>query len=471
MKAFCIYGPPGTGKTSELMTILSAVLDRNDPATVCFLSHTRSAAREAVSRANLDKMPKANISTIHSLCYRYCGISRDQVITSDRLREFGKIVNVPITGKNPDSDKSIQVGDEMIAIISLSRNTREKPIETYMKSDRPGSIPTFKMFCKAYESWKLNYGLVDFSDMLCLFVRTSPPVPYKALIIDEAQDLSPLQWAVIRTVAKTARLLYIAGDDDQAIFVWGGADSRGMIKFEEQYDAQRKILDQSHRVPPKVHDLANSIIRKVSSRIEKTYRPLDGVRDRVDRHSDDLPNERDVGTPALLLYRDISARRRIEDALLGRCVPYKTRTGFPGPYQNKYGRAIKALQKLNQEGPKGLGIKDQTAIKACLNPQNQLKNLEDLKGKAWRSILKVPDFLYWYYQNVDIEAEPIYTLSTIHGVKGNEADRVIINTGMSERTQNSYARDPDQEHRVWYVGVTRTKRELDICYGFNSYEL
>jgi superfamily I DNA/RNA helicase len=67
-----------------------------------------------------------------------------------------------------------------------------------------------------------------------------------------------------------------------------------------------------------------------------------------------------------------------------------------------------------------------------------------------------------YYANVDIEAEPKVSLSTIHAAKGKESDRVVLSTELTPRIAESLAKAPDEEIRVFYVAVTRAKHRLDI---------
>ena len=97
------------------------------------------------------------------------------------------------------------------------------------------------------------------------------------MFIDEAQDLSLLQWEMVRKIWSRAEKTYIAGDDDQAIFKWAGADVDHFIALKEEVD-DIKTLDQSYRIPGgPIHDLSQKIIGKVQNRFEKTYKPRDGT--------------------------------------------------------------------------------------------------------------------------------------------------------------------------------------------------
>jgi DNA helicase-2/ATP-dependent DNA helicase PcrA len=65
----------------------------------------------------------------------------------------------------------------------------------------------------------------------------------------------------------------------------------------------------------------------------------------------------------------------------------------------------------------------------------------------------------------DLSKDPRIKISTIHGVKGNERDNVILLTDLSNAAYYKYLDNPDDEHRLFYVGVTRAKKELNIIYA------
>ena len=86
---------------------------------------------------------------------------------------------------------------------------------------------------------------------------------FEVLFIDEAQDLSLLQWDMVRCIWANAKKTYIAGDDDQAIYKWAGADVDHFIALKEEVN-DIKILDQSYRIPGgPIHELSQKIINQV----------------------------------------------------------------------------------------------------------------------------------------------------------------------------------------------------------------
>ena len=86
---------------------------------------------------------------------------------------------------------------------------------------------------RALIKYKEKRKIIDYTDMLvkCLEKKTFPKL--RILFVDEAQDLSSLQWDMVRQMWKDTDKTYIAGDDDQAIFKWAGADVDHFISLKK----------------------------------------------------------------------------------------------------------------------------------------------------------------------------------------------------------------------------------------------
>ena len=142
-------------------------------------------------------------------------------------------------------------------------------------------------------------------------------------------------------------------------------------------------------------------------------------------------------------------------------------------YQNKYAAAIRAFRKLER----GERITDgeRTQIFACATATTRAAlEANDVRGVVERPFyvaLNIPGRAVDFYRDADLESVPTIRLSTIHAAKGHEADRVILLTDMTTRVAQSAEKAPDDEIRVWYVGMTRAKRQLDIVEGYNGYKL
>ena len=97
----------------------------------------------------------------------------------------------------------------------------------------------------AYEDYKRVNGKIDFADMIETFVERQVPLDIEALFVDEAQDLSTLQWKMVDILRDTPHIQVFTGDDDQAIMGFRGADVEAFMAATKE----KEVLSQSYRVP------------------------------------------------------------------------------------------------------------------------------------------------------------------------------------------------------------------------------
>lgn len=471
MQALVIYGPPGCGKTTHQMKLITEFKEAGyGTDDIAFLSHTRAAASEALSRLNIARSDL--VSTIHSQCYRLANIGSSQLVDNKRLMEFSELMGVPIKNGSVDSEEGIEVGDEYLGIINKARNRLASVMEEYEDSHRPGSLPQFEAFVQGYHDWKKANGYIDFTDMLERVVKMGDRIQFHApvMLIDEAQDLSALQWAVVRILARESEHLCIAGDDDQTLYVWGGADPAGMTQFEEEYGAHRLVLSQSHRIPSSIHDVALSVIEPVINRVAKKYLPRAEVGS-VNRYGYLHAVQVDHGEDTLILCRAGAQKKEVEKWMIEQKIPYLNEGGKPGLYQTKVARAIRAYRKL-QDGGELSPQEFQLLSDQCQpNRREAIRNrelTEFLKVGHMRA-LAIPSWSYEFYRDCDVTVQPTIRISSIHASKGREADRVVLLTGLTQRIAEGIDKDPDAEARTFYVGVTRAKQRLDVVEGDNGY--
>ena len=465
-----IYGPPGTGKTTELLRRVKEARDSGVQAErVAFVSFTRAAASEALSRLGLKK--SNNVSTIHAMAFRHLGLRQSQVIDSMKLREFATVMGVPIIGKSPEDDEERADGDFYLDILNYARNTFSNPAEVYDVSDRPGTRAEFDVFVRAYAEFKHTYGYYDFTDMLERAAKGGIRADAEIVFIDEAQDLSPLQWAVVGKICKRAHQVYLAGDDDQAIYTWSGADAHGMAKFTEKHKGHSHVLSFSHRLPITVHARSQDLIRRIVFRVDKEFSAnnnVGSVRIHGSFNSVDIQH----GTDTLLLGRTHSVLREVEQTLIDRRIPYTRESGRPGLYQNRFAAGIRAFNRL-ATGVR-IGESERSAILAIATAETR-RYIEmadySFTQRPFYTSLNIPARVVDFYVDADLDATPTIRLSTIHAAKGHEADQVVLLTDMTNRVIQSTEKNPDDEVRVFYVGMTRSKNVLDIVEGYNGYPL
>lgn len=455
MRIETIFGPPGTGKTRTLAEIAAQARE-----PVLFLSFTKAAAIEANSRTGGD----VTCSTIHSLAFRQLGLNRQAVVTPKKLAEFGAVAGIPFKGT--DGAEEQEEGDDYMAVLSYARNRVMAESEAYDRFGRPGTPARFRMCLNAYEKWKDTYGYVDFDDMLTQATKQHFPTA-PIVILDEAQDCSPLQWLVFEEVCERTKKIYVAGDDDQAIYEWSGADPHAMINMAES----TRTLEKSWRLPRHVFDFANrEIARHIKKRVKKVWVPAqrDG---RVQRWGqfDDVPtstlidNRHGGKGDTLILCRDNYRLRELQKALHEKKLPYAMATSN-GPYENRFAKAIRGWVKEGTPTDE-----EKTAMLAVLAPSPNLQKMitdgawAELRKHNWRRSLNIPVRALEFYDTADLFVPLNIKLSTIHQAKGSEADTVVLDLAMTPRVEQGVDLDADAELRVWYVGATRAKHELHLC--------
>jgi len=133
----------------------------------------------------------------------------------------------------------------------------------------------FEHVAKATDEYKAAKGKKDFTDLLTeglIAAKNLDLSGVDALIIDEAQDLSPLQWDIVRVLSTKINDVFIAGDDDQEIYGFNGASAESMLRLPAEGYSVR-ILPQSYRIPERVHSLSQKLIATVQDRYYKPYAP------------------------------------------------------------------------------------------------------------------------------------------------------------------------------------------------------
>ena len=464
-----IYGPPGTGKTTRLTRMIQEYIDSGvNPAKIGVVSFTKAAAKEIATRTGHPTMP---VATLHSFAYRQAEIVKDQVVNYEWFKLFAQHSKIQISGTQNYEIEELGEGDAYMSLYSYGRSILSRDWEIiFRNAPTIGNLPKFKYFVSSYEDFKDKFGVVDFSDMLDMALGLAPEL--EVLVLDEAQDFTPQQWRLIESWLPDIDVVIVAGDDDQAIYKWNGADPEGMRQFEKKHQSERIILDQSYRIPKAVHSLANILISRVRSRVQKSYLPRE-FEGSVQRYGDARLVKFDPNIDTLVLVRNHSLRTEIELAMMQRGVPYISEGGKPAPLNSPQARAVR-LWLLAQKTDGMITDAQERQITRHLKAIYKNKPFEKLLAMSWMNALELPKPLLHYLSAIEGEyghlpLDPKIRISTIHGSKGREADRVILVNGMSQRTYES--QDTDSEIRTFYVGITRAKQELIIVSADNGIHL
>lgn len=492
-KTNIILGPPGTGKTTTLLGLVDKCLESGIlPHEICFLSFTRKAAMEAINRAS-EKFGRPHhefpyFKTLHSLAFSRLNLQRAMVMGFGSYIDIARILGISLTGRGMSDDGTFagyQKGDRLLFTENLAR-VRNIPLKEQWEMDPDEDLDLLELeqVRDTLAEYKRINVKMDFTDMIHEFNRLRPVPQHKILIVDEAQDLSRIQWDMVDILAEQAEEVYVAGDDDQSIFRWAGADTDYWINLP----GSARVLDQSYRVPAKIAEVANDIIMRVSKRRSKAWKPREelgevqyiyGIENLdlssgtwllLARNGYFLDRYEALCTMQGFLFDSPNGNRLRGPAWEAVRIWEKLRAGK----EVVIGDALKVYEFMGTRERVRYGAKGKFIAHEKQHPGIMIK-LEDLKrdwgllnDSIWHEALdklSTEDreyFLAALRNGEKVGREPRIKIATIHSVKGGEAENVCIFTDMAIRTYQEMQSNPDDEARVWYVAVTRAKQRLFI---------
>lgn len=488
-----VFGPPGAGKTTYLLSIVEKELEAGvHPTQIGYFAFTRKAATEARDRAT-QRFPQLNpdldfpyFRTLHSLAYRCLGITTKDMMSPQHYADFAKEAGIEIGIEQGDEEFAIQATHPILNEINIARVKHKDLRQHYNDSKMEIEWFHFEYVDRAYRHYKNTHGLLDFTDLLERVVDEPDRLPrLKSLIIDEAQDLSRLQWRVVEELAARAERTYLAGDDDQAVYTWAGADVDSFLTF----DGNVHILDQSYRVPSKIHSLADRVVNRIRKRQPKVWKPrTEGgtIAYYNDFHHVDITNgEWLVLAAANYMLTDMHdwlksqgllferhGQRSIPEAILVAVVGWeRLRKGQEVPFP-----VVKTIykyldSKFVKHGHKGLKT---ASVEAMYTHESLTKDHGLLTDAIWHEALtKIGEDKRNYLiallrRGVKLTGKVPIKLSTIHGAKGGEADNVLLISDLSTKFASEYENNPDDINRLLYVGITRAKQALHIVLPKNT---
>ena len=432
-----IYGPPGTGKTTKLVNIAKAAIQGGiDPEDIGYFAFTNVAADEARDRIanDLDLEPArfSNFSTLHSLTTRMGGNEGKSLCQKEHLQRFDSNIGTREEWLRAGDPSSVVVRPEHPVLsqysIMFNRKQQKPSFEGKSLDDAQSILSRFygliidtqrveefaAKYFQEYEFFKKSNNLADFNDVVFSVAKASFPaekIPtFELLIIDEAQDLSALQWDVVTKLSIRAKETIIAGDDDQAIMESFGAAPHLFNAFPTTVPDE--VLPVSYRLP-----------RNIKNFVDKNVVPQ--LKNRSDRKHKEWSENVDA----------------IDD-----------------------GEVIRSITK------KAINASDKPELEP-LSINKLLRIVEALKNEEWLimaptratcnqistglTALKVPHFCH--RQDVLGTDNKIH-VQTIHTSKGMGSDNAAL---VSVSRGDNFLLDKDT--RLLYVALTRAKKRLFIA--------
>ncbi len=526
-----LFGGPGSGKTTALLDHVEEILERDGVTfrDILVVSYTRAAAQEVRERLadRLDESPRAlqgNVCTMHAKAYDLLDLSRSDVIgESDKeefCEDFGLEFEDEYSGAGRRTARSTTIGNKIIATSQWLQRTRRdvadwydvpfqwdveevrlppeidpnaqegnKYTPTWPSDDDRIDVPEA---IRGWRSYKGEQGKIGFADMLERVKQRSlvPNVDY--LVIDEFQDITTLQYAVYEEWKPHVSEVLIAGDDDQVVYSWQGADPALLLEEEVDEDV---ILPNSYRLPSNVLNAVNKEIRHIEQRQDKDLNPRkEGGSVEARRNASMLDVVRMVrqtlvegdGT-IMVLFRARYQMFQFIDEFITEGVPFSSLTDqrMWTDRLTDYVRAVEAidagedvtglqarrLADMLQDSAFGTNERDE--LFDAIDDHQEDAGIDDLEelvipreviedhapfmpgpASAADMVRKVTNFqkksVRSYFAIGEYSRMPTdrVRVGTIHSAKGREADHVIVGTDLTEKVVEQMVATVDDPENI-----------------------
>lgn len=374
-----------------------------------------------------------------------------------------------------------------------------------------------------YEAMKARRDgttLLDFDDLLlhtAAAIESDAAVAqefrdrYRCFVVDEYQDVTPLQQRVLNAWLGDRDDLTVVGDANQTIYSFTGATPGYLLDFSRRFPEAAVVrLERDYRSTPQVVSLANRVISMARGRMAGSKLHLIGQRDpgpapTFNEHTDEVAEATAVakaikklihdGTAAAeiaVLYRINAQSEVYEEALTAAGVAFQVRGGEGFFSRQEIRQALAALQRAAERidavgadlppvirellEPLGLTAEEPQGVRARERWEALTALVELVEEEvALRPSLDTRSLLAELRQRADARHPPVVqgvTLASLHAAKGLEWDAVFL-VGLADGTlpiSHALARGADseqveEERRLLYVGITRARVHLALSWA------
>jgi len=381
-----VMAGPGAGKTYCLISRIQHLIHELGvpPRRILAVTFTNKAAEEIAVRIREARGYAAEDitrGTLHALCFKVlrdfpeqCGL-RPGFGVADQEYQLGVLKRLRV----PEKRRA-----QVLALFSL-----------YRLQGRPLGERGRALLAR-YQDRLRDRNLADFDDLVVLterLLRTDPAAAaqlrarWDYLLVDEFQDLSPVQYGVVRQLAEGHRNLFGVGDDEQAIFSWAGSDPHIIHRFRDDFGLTHPIvLDRNCRCSVQIFDAAKRLIacnpRLFEKQIEATrdsrfdvqVQGFDTDEDEVAWLIEDIQRDQaEHGTGSgdmAVLYRSHRLGRYLEERLVCSGIPCRLAQGHALTDDKIVGWVIASLQVIRApDDPVRLGVLAEHALPPALRQE------------------------------------------------------------------------------------------------------
>jgi len=525
-----LFGGPGSGKTTALLDRVDEMLDDGvDMNNILVVSYTRAAAAEVRDRLGerLDRSPKSlrsNVCTMHAKAYELLNLSRGDVVGEKHKETFCEEYGIEFEDENKSarrrSARSTTLGNKIIATSQWLQRTERDVAEWYdvpfkwneeevrLPPDIDENAQTGNKYTptwpsdddrldipeaiRAWRSYKGEEGIVGFADMLERVQQRSLVPSVDHLVIDEFQDITTLQYGVYEEWKPHVESVLIAGDDDQVVYAWQGADPNLLLDEDVDDDI---VLPNSYRLPSRILNVVNTQISHIEKRQDKDLKPrkeggsVEAVRSpsMIDLvRNVRMTMEEDDDGSVMCLFRARYQMFQFMDEFIGEGIPFSSLTD-QRMWTDRLQGYVDAIESLEEEesidglqarrlgemladSAFGTGERDDyfDALDA-LEDEEGVEDLTDMEvdpgfvdehapfapgpRSAADMLTRVSNFqersVDAYFSGSYRGADPNRVrVGTIHSAKGREADHVFVATDLTEKVVEQMAASVEDPEAV-----------------------
>ncbi|OMB89687.1 ATP-dependent DNA helicase [Mycobacterium colombiense] len=535
----CVLAGAGTGKTRTITHRIAQLVASGHVAAgqVLAVTFTQRAAGEMRSRLRMiDAAAGADTTvgavsalTFHAAAHRQLRYFWPRVVgdTGWQLLDSKFAVVARAAGRariNASTDDVRDLAGEIEWAKASLIGPEEYPAAVAAAArDIPLDAARVATVYAAYEALKArgdNVTLLDFDDLLlhtAAAIENDPAVAeefrdrYRCFVVDEYQDVTPLQQRVLAAWLGDRDDLTVVGDANQTIYSFTGASPRFLLDFSRRFpDATVVRLERDYRSTPQVVSLANQVIAAARGRVAGSKLHLVGQRapgpaPSFHEHPDEPAEAAAVaasikrliesGTPPseiAVLYRVNAQSEIYEEALTEAGIAYQVRGGEGFFNRQEIKQALLALHRAAERGAEG-PLPD--VVRAILQPLGltaeepvgtrarerweALSALAELVDDevAQRPQLELPGLVAELRTRADSRHPPVVqgvALASLHAAKGLEWDAVFL-VGLADGTlpishalaHGAESEAVEEERRLLYVGITRARIHLGLSWALS----
>ncbi|SLK56411.1 ATP-dependent DNA helicase UvrD2 [Mycobacteroides abscessus] len=528
----CVLAGAGTGKTRTITHRIAYLVASGHVAAgqILAVTFTQRAAGEMRGRLRDLGVGSAQAVTFHAAGLRQLRYFWPQLVGDTRWELIdSKFTLVAQAANRVKVSTTTDTVRDLAGEIEWAKASLISP-ETYPAAaakfgrDAPAPAEQVAKVYAGYEKLKARPDgstLLDFDDLLlhtAAAIENSAAVAeefrdrYRCFVVDEYQDVTPLQQRVLDAWLGPRDDVTVVGDANQTIYSFTGATPQYLLGFSRRFpDATVVRLERDYRSTPQVVSLANRLISAAQGRVAGSKLQLIGQRPqgpapRFSEHDDEAAEAKSVaksiaaliesGTPAsevAVLYRINAQSEVYEEALTEAGIPFQVRGGEGFFTRQEVRQALVALQRAAGREDAGMPVPEQ--VREILEPlglsqeephgtqaRERWESLRALVELAEEECARQPELdLPGLVRELRVRAEARHpptvqgvTLASLHAAKGLEWDAVFL-VGLADGTlpiSHALSRAGDiepveEERRLLYVGITRARVHLNLSWALS----